>query len=339
MAGFLARIVGGLIRDRTLQAGTGITITNPAGDAGDPTISATNAGTVTHTTGALTNHNIAIGTGGADIKPLGDIGTATKVLHGNATPGDPFFAQVDLAADVIGTLPGANLPGNVAYTNVNNGMVAQTWATGNVIDGVNPAEYWHDTAAAANQKYWRLIESAGSFYNQALDDTLIAQASFALDRGCNIGLFGGQIVFPATQNASSNANALDDYEEGTWTPHLEFGGSTAGQGYNIQTGYYTKVGNVVFCSVRIQFNNKGIAAGTATITGWPFADITGVANGGSCIYYANFAAGMASFPAFYINSVTAQLIYEAAGTIANMANTDCTNTSDLIAFLIIHAAT
>lgn len=28
----------------------------------------------------------------------------------------------------------------------------------------------------------------------------------------------GQIVFPATQNASSNANTLDDYEEGTWTP-------------------------------------------------------------------------------------------------------------------------
>ena len=26
------------------------------------------------------------------------------------------------------------------------------------------------------------------------------------------------IIFPATQNASSDVNTLDDYEEGTWTP-------------------------------------------------------------------------------------------------------------------------
>jgi hypothetical protein len=32
------------------------------------------------------------------------------------------------------------------------------------------------------------------------------------------GATGGQIKFPATQNASANANTLDDYEEGTWTP-------------------------------------------------------------------------------------------------------------------------
>ena len=30
----------------------------------------------------------------------------------------------------------------------------------------------------------------------------------------------GQIVFPATPNPSSNANTLDEYEEGSWTPVL-----------------------------------------------------------------------------------------------------------------------
>jgi hypothetical protein len=35
----------------------------------------------------------------------------------------------------------------------------------------------------------------------------------ALDLGST-----GQLVFPATQNASAGANTLDDYEEGSWTP-------------------------------------------------------------------------------------------------------------------------
>jgi hypothetical protein len=52
---------------------------------------------------------------------------------------------------------------------------------------------------------------------------------------------GTGITFPATQNASSNANTLDDYEEGTWTPTLtSAGGAFSGLGYAGQTGKYTK---------------------------------------------------------------------------------------------------
>jgi hypothetical protein len=61
---------------------------------------------------------------------------------------------------------------------------------------------------------------------------------------------GTGITFPATQSASSNANTLDDYEEGTFTPTV-IGGTTAGTGtYNTQTGSYTKVGRLV--SFRLQ---------------------------------------------------------------------------------------
>jgi hypothetical protein len=56
---------------------------------------------------------------------------------------------------------------------------------------------------------------------------------------------GAGITFPATQSASTNANTLDDYEEGTWTPII-VGASTAGTGtYTIQVGTYTKVGRLV----------------------------------------------------------------------------------------------
>jgi len=40
-----------------------------------------------------------------------------------------------------------------------------------------------------------------------------------------MNLAGGQIKFPATQNSSADANTLDDYEEGTWTPTLPNGGT------------------------------------------------------------------------------------------------------------------
>jgi len=53
------------------------------------------------------------------------------------------------------------------------------------------------------------------------------------------------ITFPATQVAATDVNTLDDYEEGTFTPTI-VGGTTAGVGtYVVQSGNYTKVGNLV----------------------------------------------------------------------------------------------
>src|SRR3990167_1606815 len=57
----------------------------------------------------------------------------------------------------------------------------------------------------------------------------------------------GQIAFPATQNASADANTLDDYEEGTWTPVFTF--ATPGDlsvAYSTQQAIYTKIGRVVY---------------------------------------------------------------------------------------------
>lgn len=57
---------------------------------------------------------------------------------------------------------------------------------------------------------------------------------------------GAGLKFPATQSASSDANTLDDYEEGTWTPYL-YGADVAGAGtYSTQQGTYTKIGRVVY---------------------------------------------------------------------------------------------
>ena len=80
---------------------------------------------------------------------------------------------------------------------------------------------------------------------------------------------GAGITFPATQSASSDANTLDDYEEGTFTPAI-FGSSTAGAGtYSRQTGTYTKIGNRVYFSIYIIWSAH-TGTGDMNINGLPF---------------------------------------------------------------------
>ncbi len=88
---------------------------------------------------------------------------------------------------------------------------------------------------------------------------------------------GGTIKFPATQNASSNANTLDDYEEGTWVPVLT--AATAGDiavGYTTQVGTYTKIGRQLTCNFVIITSSFtwSTASGALKITGLPYAAMT-----------------------------------------------------------------
>jgi hypothetical protein len=75
------------------------------------------------------------------------------------------------------------------------------------------------------------------------------------------------VVFPATQVASTNANTLDDYEEGTFTPVLT--GSTGGT-FNFNVATYTKIGRMVYVRGEIQTSDLGALSGDVTITGLPF---------------------------------------------------------------------
>lgn len=85
---------------------------------------------------------------------------------------------------------------------------------------------------------------------------------------------GAGITFPATQSASSDANTLDDYEEGTWTPVITYETpGTLSVGYNSQNGTYTKIGNTVILSFGIRLNSftKGTASGYLRVSGLPFS--------------------------------------------------------------------
>ena len=117
---------------------------------------------------------------------------------------------------------------------------------------------------------------------------------------------GAGISFPATQSASSDANTLDDYEEGTWTGTL-----TSGTPPTIPptaTGTYTKIGRQV--TLTINFDNVSTVGGSGTmrITGIPFSAVNSPTYVGSVqLYGMNFNSYVTIFTnsgGIYFESMT-----------------------------------
>jgi len=142
---------------------------------------------------------------------------------------------------------------------------------------------------------------------------------------------GTGIAFPATQSASSDANTLDDYEEGTFTPTLTFGGASVGITYSGQTGTYTKIGNIVRYSFDLRLSNKGSSTGNAKIS-LPFA--SNGAGGGAIIYFSGNAS-VTTLPNLGVDAAaTGGFYFVTAGVMGVYADTQFTNTSIVIATII-----
>lgn len=100
----------------------------------------------------------------------------------------------------------------------------------------------------------------------------IARADMLTAFAGRVSLTAGQLSFPATANPSTNPNTLDDYEEGTWTPQLRFGGASVGVTYSNRIARYTKIGNRVLLETYTMLTAKGSSTGAARIAGLPFAE-------------------------------------------------------------------
>jgi hypothetical protein len=125
---------------------------------------------------------------------------------------------------------------------------------------------------------------------------------------------GAGITFPATVSLSSDANTLDDYEEGTWTPSV--GGNAT---YTGRWGTYTKVGNLVTVMFNIGVNVLGTGS-TTLISGLPFAINNPT--------YANDQSGCLSFFSNIATSVYClNLRGSVGGTTLFFSGTTATTTS------------
>ena len=133
---------------------------------------------------------------------------------------------------------------------------------------------------------------------------------------------------------TADANSLDDYEEGTWTPTISFNGNAAGLTYNTQYGVYTKIGNVVHFSFRLILSAKGSSTGGASLAGLPFTSAN--TNGNFGAVPVAFADAVSSFDKTLTwivdpNATTIALRYCNGTNYANLDDTNFTNSSNIIA--------
>ena len=121
---------------------------------------------------------------------------------------------------------------------------------------------------------------------------------------------GSGITFPATQSASTDANTLDDYEEGTWTPNMASLVNLTGTP-TYQSAKYTKFGNKCFFEAGITGLSVTVAnTRTSFQIDYPVTAISAYAVSGTA--FSSNASGLGGFAA---GSTTVTSIYWETGTI------------------------
>jgi len=128
------------------------------------------------------------------------------------------------------------------------------------------------------------------------------------------------------------ANELDDYEEGTWTMGVSFGGASVGVTTSVNSGTYTKIGRQVTVNGYLILTSKGTSTGNAAITGLPFTIPNNDANYSAAslrLLNISFANQFQGIGAVNTTSVTLQEITE-AGVLTSITDSDFQDTSRVI---------
>ena len=140
-------------------------------------------------------------------------------------------------------------------------------------------------------------------------------------------------LFQCIDSTMGNAqwSVKPNWSQDTFTPSLEFGGSSTGITYNSRSGNYTRVGDLITFNIFISLSSKGSANGDATITGLPFVNgssnaafITYVQNVGLSLTYTTHGARIAPSQQFIRLIETGSLL-----SLQNLTDARCQNNSQL----------
>jgi len=128
------------------------------------------------------------------------------------------------------------------------------------------------------------------------------------------------------------ANALDDYEEGTWTMGISFGGGSVGVTTSLSTGTYTKIGRQVSVNGILSLTNKGISTGDAIISGLPFTIGGGASNYPVVNFRFNALTFINQFQGYGAVNNTIIVLEEitSLGVVTPLTNADFSNNTDII---------
>jgi len=129
-------------------------------------------------------------------------------------------------------------------------------------------------------------------------------------------------------------NTLDDYEEGTFTPTVTFGGASVGVTYSTygggrRIGQYTKIGNLVEYFIHMEMTSKGSSTGGLNITGLPFTVVGSQHYIPGSVFIQAFNLLTDGAPVF--RATTGSTVMDCyaitGGTYSQISANNCTNTS------------
>lgn len=124
-----------------------------------------------------------------------------------------------------------------------------------------------DTASLLFQSGWTGHAEMGLAGNTDLSIKVSADGT-SFTEALRADAASGQVSLP--QGVDFGGTTLSHYEEGSFTPQLSFGGSSAGISYTVQSGNYVRVGKIVLLQCAITLNARGTGTGDAEITGLPY---------------------------------------------------------------------
>jgi len=215
---------------------------------------------------------------GTEVLPIVQGGSTVKVSIANVTAGRAMsalsgsFGTGTPAYSIGGTQVGITNTSANAYLSIYGGVGS---TNGGFLLGGNNAE-----------NFANLFWSNGSNFMQIATTPVSSKVQFNI-----AGVVAGDITtngfapaagkgidFSANSHAAGmTSELLNDYEEGTWTAGVSFGGGSTGVTYSNNAGYYTRVGNIVTVSCYLVLSNKGSSTGAARITGLPFTCVNNAA--------------------------------------------------------------
>ena len=185
--------------------------------------------------------------------------------------------QVESNATVGGTLA---VTGNATASTIALG--GRTFNAGNTPLGVNFSSA-SSSGLQINDTNSGNLGGMLQFYSGSGAGTLRANIQNANNAGVHMCVgTGGSVVF--TQTGYTAANALDDYEEGTFTPSFT-NGVNAGATYTAQSGRYTKIGRQVITEVDLDLNSFSANGSHVYVGGFPFVSNSAAPYGGGFFNY------------------------------------------------------